>query len=254
MWADSRDALANLDLPGRRRVLDVGCGTGELTRVLAEEAGGDARVIGLDADADLLSVAREHAPVVRGDARSLPFADDAVDLVVCQALLVNLADPPAAVREFSRVSADLVAAIEPDNAAVDVASSVDGEARLEARARRAYLEGVETDASLGGEGTRAVFDAAGLTDVRTRRYVHERVVEAPYDEADLAAARRKATGAGLDDDRETVLDGDLGAEAYEDLRAAWREMGREVVDQMQVGDYRRVETVPFYVTVGRVGQ
>lgn len=252
MWDDSRAALADLDLPDRERVLDVGCGTGELTRVLAAETGADGRVVGLDADASLLAVAREHAPVVRGDAVSLPFAADSFDLVVCQALLVNLPDPAAAVGEFARVSSDLVAAVEPDNAAVEVESTVAEEPRLEARARRAYLAGVETDASLGGDGSRAAFEAAGLADVGTRRYAHERTVEAPYDEADLADARRKATGAGLADDRTTMLGGDLDPAVYADLRAAWRAMGREVVDQMQDGVYRRVETVPFFVTVGRV--
>jgi SAM-dependent methyltransferase len=251
MWGDSRAALSDLDLPGRERVLDVGCGTGELTRVLAEEAGAGSPVIGLDADPELLAVARGHSPVLRGDALRLPFGDGAFDLVVCQALLVNLPDPVAAVEEFARVSRDLVAAVEPDNAAVDVTSSVGSEARLEGRARRAYLDGVSTDASLGGEGTRAAFESAGLSDARTRRYAHERVVEAPYDETDLADARRKATGAGLDDDRATMLEGHLDAEGFADLRAEWRAMGREVVDQMRRGEYRRVETVPFYVTVGR---
>ncbi|MDL0140052.1 SAM-dependent methyltransferase, partial [Halobacterium salinarum] len=37
-----------------------------------------------------------------------------------------------------------------------------------------------------------------------------------------------------------------------ELRAAWREMGRDVVAQMQAGEYVRRETVPFYVTVGRL--
>jgi SAM-dependent methyltransferase len=250
MWADSREALADMDLTGRERVLDVGCGTGELTRVLVEEVE-DGEVVGVDADVDLLAVAREYAPVVAGDALALPVAAGAVDLVVCQALLVNLPDPAAALAEFARVSTDLVAAVEPDNAAVTVDSSVDGEADLEGQARAAYLDGVETDAALGGEGTSAAFEAAGLGDVRTTRYVHERVVEPPYDETDLADARRKATGAGLDDDRSTMLGGEMDAEGYEDLRAEWRAMGRAVVAQMQDGDYRRVERVPFYVTVGR---
>jgi len=251
MWADSRAALADLDLGGRERVLDVGCGTGELTRVLAAEAGPDATVVGVDADVDLLAVAREHAPVAAGDALALPVADGAVDLVVCQALLVNLPEPAAALGEFARASSELVAAVEPDNAGVDVESSVDAEADLERRAREAYLAGVATDATLGGEGTRAAFEDAGLCEVRTRRYVHERVVEPPYDDADLSDARRKATGAGLDDDRETLLSGGLDADAYDDLRAAWRAMGRTVVEQMGDGDYRRIERVPFYVTVGR---
>jgi hypothetical protein len=36
------------------------------------------------------------------------------------------------------------------------------------------------------------------------------------------------------------------------LRAEWREMGREAVRQVQNEEYRRRETVPFYVVVGSV--
>jgi cyclopropane fatty-acyl-phospholipid synthase-like methyltransferase len=56
MWADSRAALADLSLSDRERVLDVGCGTGELTAVLVEET--DATVVGVDADTGLLTAAR----------------------------------------------------------------------------------------------------------------------------------------------------------------------------------------------------
>ncbi|WP_254769124.1 class I SAM-dependent methyltransferase [Salinilacihabitans rarus] len=249
MWADSREALAPLALDSRERVLDVGCGTGELSRVLAAESPGE--VVGCDADPALLASAREAVPVVAGDATRLPFADDAFDLVVCQALLINLPDPAAAVREFARVSADLVAAIEPDNGAVRVDSTVAREAALERRARRAYLDGVETDVTLGADA-REAFAAAGVDLVGTRRYDHDRTVEPPYDERALAAARRKATGAGLADDRETMLRGELTEDGYDDLRSAWREMGRAVIDQMGDREYRRREVVPFYVTAGRV--
>ncbi|WP_418284267.1 class I SAM-dependent methyltransferase [Halorubrum sp. DTA46] len=252
MWADGRDALADLDLPGRRRVLDVGCGTGELTRVLDAETPPETTVFGVDADAELLAVAREETglPYVAGDATRLPVPDDAVDLVVCQALLSNLPDPAAAIAEFARVSSDLVAAIEPDNADVTVSSSVASEERLEREAREAYLTGVRTDVALG-DRVRETFAAAGLTDVRTRRYVHEKRTAPPYAEPALAAAARKASGAGLADHRAELVAATSETE-YDDLRQRWREMGREVVAEIEAGEYERAERVPFDVTVGRV--
>jgi SAM-dependent methyltransferase len=251
MW-DDRSALADLELDSRERVLDVGCGTGELSRVLAEESPGE--VVGVDADIELLAVAREQAEAetVAGDALRLPFPDDSFDLVVCQALLINLPDPAEAVAEFRRVSSDLVAGVEPDNGEVSVESTVDSESDLSTRARRAYLDGVETDVTLGGEGTREAFREAGLSSVSTRRHYHARTVEPPYAERDLRAAQRKASGEGLTDDRATLLSGDLSSAEYDDLRTEWREMGRSVVEQMQNDEYRRAEVVPFYVTVGSV--
>ncbi|GAA0536598.1 class I SAM-dependent methyltransferase [Halorubrum ejinorense] len=259
MWDDGRDALADLRLPSRERVLDVGCGTGELTRVLAAEASGgesgsDASVVGVDADRDLLAVAREESDdrigYLAGDATRLPVADGAVDLAVCQALLINLPDPTAAVRELGRVSSDLVAAVEPDNADVRVASTVVAEERLEREAREAYVDGVGTDVALG-DRVREAFEAAGVTDLRTRRYVHEKRTEPPYDEPALRSAARKASGAGLADHRAELVAATSEA-AYDDLRGRWREMGREVVDAIDAGEYERVEYVPFDVTVGRV--
>lgn len=248
MWED-RTALSPLELGSRESVLDVGCGTGELSRVLTEECPG--RVVGCDADRDLLSTARDRVPVVAGDALRLPFPDDSFDLVVCQALLINLPDPAAAVGEFARVSTDLVATIEPDNGQVTVDSSVDREPALEARAREAYVEGVETDVELGADA-RELFAEVGLDGIESRRYDHERLTEPPYDEAALADARRKATGAGLEDDRATMLAGSMDEGEYDDLRTAWREMGRTVVDQIGDREYRRREVVPFHITVGRV--
>jgi len=250
MWEDSREALSDLDLPSRDRVLDVGCGTGELTRVLAAET--DGEVVGVDADPDLLRVAREETglPVLAGDATRLPVRDDVADLVVCQALLINLPDPVAAVREFARASTDLVAAVEPNNAQVGVDSTVEREVTLERQVREAFLSGVETDVALGEE-TVDIFREAGLRDVRTSRYYHEKRIEPPYSEADLESAARKASGAGLAD-HEAELRRELADDEYDALRREWREMGRAVVEAMRDREYRRVEVVPFEVVVGRV--
>ena len=248
MW-DSRESLADLDLPGRERILDVGCGSGEFTRVLREES--DAAIVGVDADRSLLASARmEDVTRALGDATRLPFRDGAFDLVVCQALLVNLPDPGAVIAEFARVSSDLVAAVEPDNAGVAVESTVDGEARLARRAREAYIAGLSTDVTLGNASD--LFERADLSDVRVREHRHRRTVEPPYSETAIEAAARKARGERIAEKREALLAGDFTEAEYDDLREAWREMGREAIEAMQAGTYERAETTPYFVTVGRV--
>lgn len=247
MWEGSREALTDLNLASRDAVLDVGCGTGVLTRVLREECPG--QVVGLDADARLLAAV--DPPVVRGDATRLPFAEDSFDLVVCQALLINLPDPLAAVEEFGRVAADGVAVVEPDNSAVTVESTVDAEPPLARRARDFYLDGVGTDVALGASAG-DLLEEAGFDVVGTRRYDQVRTTEPPYSADALAGARRKATGEGLADDRAEILAGEATVDEYEALRQEWRSMGRVVIEQMQDDAYERTETVPFFVTVGRV--
>lgn len=284
MW-ERREALVDLDLVNRRRVLDVGAGSGELTRVLREEVAcgsgtadrtgehegretglregadrnaqheeagqserPDGQVIAVDADPALLG--HIQPPRLLGDAIRLPVRDGAVDLAVCQALLVNLGSPERAVSEFVRVSTDRVAAIEPDNSAVTVESTVDNEAPLARRARELYLRGSDVDPALGG--VPELFEDAGLSIVSVRRYDHVRTTEPPYSEQALESARRKASGRGLVTDRETLLAAGLSAEAFDRLRTEWRAMGRAVIEQMRAGEYRRRETVPFYVTVGQV--
>lgn len=257
MWEDSRDALRDLALSTRRTILDVGCGTGGLTRVLAEEAPAGSAIVGCDVDRDLL----EHSPggghgrsaAVIGEATRLPIADDAVDLAVCQALLINVENPLGIVAEFVRVSSDVVGAVEPNNAEVAVTSTVSDEPAVDRRARVHYMSGLETDVAIGGPGVKRLFRAAGLEGITTRRYVHERTIAPPYAEHELLDARRKATGADFDRKRSTLLSGDLSAEEFDDLKQAWRDVGHEAIDQMRHGTYRRRERVPYYVTVGRSG-
>jgi ubiquinone/menaquinone biosynthesis C-methylase UbiE len=103
-----RTFLADVDLPARAHVLDVGCGTGVLTRVLAglPEVGS---VVGVDLAASLLDTARELAadlPDVRferADARSLPFADGTFDVVVFDSTLSHVPQPERALAEAFRV-------------------------------------------------------------------------------------------------------------------------------------------------------
>lgn len=246
LW-DDRSALVDADLAQRNRILEVGCGSGEFTRILAEESG--AEIIALDADRRLLERVTS-APRVAGDATRLPFVDDAFDLVIGQALLINLPSPSAAVSEFARVSNDLVASIEPDNTAVRVKSTVQAEADLSERAREAFIGGIDTDIGLGHR-TRGLFEEAGLTDVTVRYHPHHQRIEPPYSESAVSGAAKKASGSRLEAHRDTLLES-IEPGAFDEFREEWRAMGRRVIDQMQDEEYEREELTPFYVTVGSV--
>ncbi|MFB6268167.1 MAG: class I SAM-dependent methyltransferase [Halodesulfurarchaeum sp.] len=249
MWED-RSALESLRLPDRDRILDVGAGSGALTRVLREES--DAMVVSLDADIGLLTRI-EGGYTVAGDALTLPFPAGTFDLVVCQALLINLPDPQGAIEQFRRVSSDLVAAIEPDNRAVEIDSTVPAESRLSDRARTYYMRGLDTDVGLGPDvGGR--FRDAGLERVSVQRYDHERAVSPPYAESALESAKRKVTASRLQEQRPTLLQGGLSEAEFESLVDDWQAMGRAIVTQIGDETYRRRAVVPFYVTVGRVPQ
>ncbi len=67
-------------------VLDLGCGTGQLTRRLTERFP-DAEVVGLDYSAGMLSEASDRvgstANLVRADAQFLPLRSASADVVVC---------------------------------------------------------------------------------------------------------------------------------------------------------------------------
>lgn len=90
------------------RVLDVACGTGDLSVALAEA--GPARVIGLDFCRPMLEVARgkkvgdgRHLPFVEGDALRLPFADESFEAVTIAFGLRNLAGVAEGLAELKRV-------------------------------------------------------------------------------------------------------------------------------------------------------
>lgn len=90
------------------RVLDVGCGTGILSREAAGRVGSDGHVSGLDISEEMLAVARRIRPDIdwhQGDACALPFDDASFDAVVSQFALMFVADQMAALREMWRVLA-----------------------------------------------------------------------------------------------------------------------------------------------------
>jgi len=88
---------------GSGSVLELGCGTGHFTRWLSDEG---LAVVGLDLSPAMLAEAQalDGVPLVRGDARRLPFADGAFDMTAFITTLEFLERPGEALVEALRVT------------------------------------------------------------------------------------------------------------------------------------------------------
>ncbi len=106
-WAPVLTAFAGV--AAGQTVLDVACGTGIVTRTIADRLGGRGSVVGLDLNEAMLTVARRVRPDIdyrQGDAGALPFDDESFDTVTCQMALMFFPDRGLALREMARVTAD----------------------------------------------------------------------------------------------------------------------------------------------------
>jgi demethylmenaquinone methyltransferase / 2-methoxy-6-polyprenyl-1,4-benzoquinol methylase len=95
-----RTTIAALGLPPDSLLLDLACGTGDLTR-LAQGRG--HRVIGADLSAGMLAANATGAPLVQADCSRLPFPDGTFDGLVCGYALRNFTDLAGALVETARV-------------------------------------------------------------------------------------------------------------------------------------------------------
>lgn len=101
-------ALEALRLSGTERVLDVGCGTGELERLLRERYP-RVTLVGIDVTPQMLAVAREKFRNARGvtfllaQAEALPFAMEGFDAVVSCNMLHHVRSADTLLRECARV-------------------------------------------------------------------------------------------------------------------------------------------------------
>lgn len=100
--------LSEIQAPKGARVLEVGCGTGAVSRRIAELWDG-SEVVGLDPSPVFLERARELArhlsrvSFCEGDGRALEFGDESFDLVVFHTTLCHVPEPHKALREAYRV-------------------------------------------------------------------------------------------------------------------------------------------------------
>ena len=177
----ARDLLRWLAAPAGSAWLDVGCGTGTLSRVIAESAA-PRSVLGVDRSHGFVAHARAHVNGARvafevGDARELPVADGSFDAVVSGLVLNFVPEPARMVAEMVRAGRprgaialyvwDYAGGMELMRRFWDAATALDpGAAALDEAVRfpgcaPAPLEELFSAAGLSGVATRAI-------DVETR--------------------------------------------------------------------------------------
>lgn len=168
--------LAGLSGAGRGdRVLDVGCGTGCLTRRMAAEVGPDGDVTGVDPSPPVLAHARDRkrrpgsAPCTyrEGIAEALDLPDASFDTVVTSLMLHHLPENLRlpALREMRRVLRPggrlLVAEFRPPSSRLGRLLVHGGTAHAMAHNRVDVLDGLVADAG---------FEVSGHGDVRPWLY------------------------------------------------------------------------------------
>jgi ubiquinone/menaquinone biosynthesis C-methylase UbiE len=87
-------------------VLDIACGTGIATRIVAERVAPDGTATGLDINPGMLAVARRITSEIdwhEGSVDALPYENEAFDAVICQFGLMFFSAPERALREMARV-------------------------------------------------------------------------------------------------------------------------------------------------------
>ena len=102
-WAN--DLLDRVGPTREESVLDIACGTGVVAR-LAKQRGHAGRLVGVDLNTAMLTIARQKSAAVEwieGSALDLPFDSNSFDVVLCQLGLQFFPDRRLALKEMVRV-------------------------------------------------------------------------------------------------------------------------------------------------------
>ncbi len=154
-----------------QRVLDIGAGTGALTRELINRG---ADVVAAEPSPEFTRALRERFPeaeVHETPAETLPFADDSFDVALAQLVVAFMRDAPRAMRELGRVAQRVAICMWG-------VEEVEMFAAIERAARAIGMRPTERDSLRyrTAEGLHELLAGAGLTSVETC----ELDVSAPY--------------------------------------------------------------------------
>ena len=103
----ARELLIRAGIRPGMRVVDLGCGTGMVTQLLAQLVGPTGEVVGVDYSAAQVKQARALLPTelanvrfIQASATDTGLTRETFDLVYCRFLLIHLTEPESALREM----------------------------------------------------------------------------------------------------------------------------------------------------------
>jgi len=106
--SETRELIERRKVASPKLAVDLGCGPGWSTRLLAETSGA-SRTVGLDASASYIATARRiQGPgleFIRHDVTRIPFPVPEPDLLLCRFLLTHLRRPERALAAWARAVA-----------------------------------------------------------------------------------------------------------------------------------------------------
>ncbi|MBF8260899.1 MAG: methyltransferase protein [candidate division NC10 bacterium] len=223
-WAELRQTW--LDYSGVRpgdRVLDVGCGTGVVTRDLAQRVGHQGQVVGIDPSTRLIQEAlrRMEEKGVKGriefrcaDVAALPFPDGSFDLVVASAVFGHIPNGPEVLAEMVRVArlAGTVVAFDHD---IDMIVINAADRDLTRRIIHAYCDRYFTSGWAGRE-LYATFREAALEEIQVLPLMHTSTQFEPYWKRMVERLSTVAVKTGVVSEQEAgVWRGDLERKGHE---------------------------------------
>jgi len=129
-WSEEqiRSIASRLDLSAVRSAVDVGCGQGHWTRIVATVLPANVTLVGVDREQAWINIARERGGHYQvGTAERLPFPDASLDLVTAQTVLIHVRDPALVLGEMARVlkPGGRLWLVEPNNLVATVAGFAD---------------------------------------------------------------------------------------------------------------------------------
>lgn len=172
IWPQEARLFDRYNLSGPAKILDLGCGTGEITRRLAERYP-QAAVTGIDILESNLAFARRDSAAFddriayrQGDAFALDYPEAGFDLVVCRHMSQAVPDFPAVFAEITRVLAPggWLHLLSEDYGMLHMPAHAHDPDRFWNESAIGYLRSIGCDGRIGRH-TPPLFEVAGYRDI-----------------------------------------------------------------------------------------